>query len=82
MAKPALHMNGTSQADLFNQYLNAVLAIEAAIDAVGQAAPHGRDYYTQTPEDWQEAREEHEGTLIDLERMRARYTALARHCMP
>jgi hypothetical protein len=47
MRKPTVHLNGTSRDSLIEQLSNAAQAIEAAIAAVCNAAPHPRDYYIQ-----------------------------------
>jgi len=82
MATPTIHINGTPGADLFNQYTQAFMAVEAAIDAVTAASPHMRDYYPQAPEEWAEARTDHEDRLRDLNRIAIQLKALAIHCMP
>lgn len=70
MAKtaPTVHLNGTSGEDLFKQYAGAAAAVRQALDAVSQASPHGRDYYTQQKKDaYIEARYEHEVRLTKLQ---------------
>lgn len=47
MMVPTLHLNGTSRRELISQLLGAATAVSKAQDALGQAAPHGRDYYVQ-----------------------------------
>lgn len=47
MTKPTLHLNGTAGEDLLAQYNAAHTAVQAALEALCKAAPHGRDYYPQ-----------------------------------
>ena len=44
---PTIHLNGTSVRDLITDNLKASNAIQAAIDALREAGPNGRDYYPQ-----------------------------------
>lgn len=47
MIIPTIHLNGTSRDTLLEQVTDAYSAVKAAIAAVQQAAPNGRDYYPQ-----------------------------------
>lgn len=49
LAKPLVHLNGTSRAELVRQYETAMNALNTAIDLVRETAPHGRDYYPLPP---------------------------------
>jgi len=47
ITKPTVHLNGTSKEQLLADYGAAVTKLRTAIDAVANAWPHPRDYYTQ-----------------------------------
>jgi len=47
MMVPSIHLNGTSKNELLEQQIEALRALRAAIAALRQAAPNGRDYYPQ-----------------------------------
>lgn len=64
---PSIHMNGTSQHDLLDQYAKARAALRAAILALQDAAPNGRDYYPQGSNAIGKAIEEHRARLTSLE---------------
>lgn len=59
VAIPTIHMNGTSRKELLDQMVNAINAIETAMEALQKACPNGRDYYPQGPEAIQEALRQH-----------------------
>lgn len=64
---PTVHLNGTGQKGLLEQLETAISAVDAATDAVAQAAPHGRDYYVQGPDAYSKARAEHDARLAKLQ---------------
>jgi hypothetical protein len=69
MMIPTLHLNGTSRAELIKQLTDASHALRIAIDALGDASPHGRDYYPQGPDAFRQAHDEHIarfGRLFDV----------------
>jgi hypothetical protein len=41
---PQVNLNGTAWQDLVNQHIAVVEHLTAAIKAMGEAAPHGRDF--------------------------------------
>ena len=45
MQLPLIHLNGTSRETLLGEASDACTAIRAALDAVANATPNGRDYY-------------------------------------
>jgi hypothetical protein len=47
---PTVHLNGTSGESLIQQRLDIVQALVEVEEAIGQAWPHGRDYYPQGPD--------------------------------
>jgi hypothetical protein len=79
MIKPTIHLNGSSKDDLFDKYMTALAAVEAAIDALAQAGPHGRDYYPQGDDAFREARAEHEARLRQLNNVSRELMILADH---
>ena len=46
MIFPIVHFNGSGKKRLLENYEAAANAVQKAIDALQEAAPHGRDYYT------------------------------------
>jgi hypothetical protein len=79
MILPTIHRNGTSKADLFDRYMTAMLAVEAAIDAVIQTAPHGRDYYPQGDDALRQAQAAHQDRMRRLHAIAAELNTLAVH---
>jgi len=79
MVLPTIHSNGSSKDDLFDGYMAALAAMHAAIDAVIQTAPHGRDYYPQGDDALRQAMAEHRERLLRLQNIAADLTALAVH---
>lgn len=67
LAVPTIHLNGTSQQELENQLREAASAVAKAVEKLCQAAPHGRDYYVQEPDGFQQARAEHRARVERLE---------------
>tara|TARA_R110002110_G_scaffold18012_12_gene76190 strand:- start:312 stop:581 length:270 start_codon:yes stop_codon:yes gene_type:complete len=47
---PTIHLNGTSEESLVEQRLDIVQALVEVEKAIGQAWPHGRDFYPQGPD--------------------------------
>jgi len=47
---PTVHLNGTSRESLVQQRLTLIDALRDVEKAIGQAWPHGRDYYPQGPD--------------------------------
>lgn len=50
VAVPCVHSNGTSAEELRNELEAALIAMNVAINRVGDAAPNGRDYYLKNGE--------------------------------
>lgn len=75
---PTVHMNGSSAEMLHSDYVNAVYALNEAIAAVQQTAPHGRDYYVQDdPDAYVKARAQHLNRLACLNNMLRELETLA-----
>ena len=71
MMVPTIHNNGTSERELILQLVRAASAIDVAMAALGNAAPHGRDYYPQDKglvesSAYGKARAEHEARVRKL----------------
>ena len=66
MMIPTVHLNGTSREELVRQIERAYEHLDKAMDALAQAAPHGRDYYTQGMDAYQKAAAEHESRMARL----------------
>ncbi len=65
---PMVHMNGTSEKDLVEQFENAFDAVQTAYEALKKSAPNGRDYYCYPPETggFELARKQHTERLQKL----------------
>lgn len=60
---PTVHLNGTGREGLIKQYEDAWTALNKAVEALCNAAPHGRDYYVQNHslgDAYTRARDEHD----------------------
>ncbi len=53
---PMIHLNGSSAESLEKQYLEAMLALDAAIEKFNKIDFHGRDYYVISPDAYEKAR--------------------------
>lgn len=76
---PRVNLNGTSRDALAEQYRVAHRAIGAAIDAMCQATPHGRDYQTLPAGSYESARAEHDARLTKLVSVKNEIEAIALH---
>lgn len=74
MRIPTIHLNGTGGTELLRQFRDARRAVQRAMDTVANAAPHGRDYYPQSPEALPEARRDYESRQ---QRLQSVYDELA-----
>jgi len=81
LTKPTIHLNGTSRGELERQYEEAGHALQAALTALMEAAPNGRDYYPQGDTAIYAAQREHVARLkaVDtvLKEVRELYDAIA-----
>ena len=71
---PTVHLNGTSADSLVNQRLEVVESLRDTLNAIGQAWPHGRDYYVQGPNALEEAQDLWQGRVEVLKTMVADIT--------
>lgn len=77
MKTPTIHLNGTSRAALLESYCDAGAAVRQALDKLADAAPNGRDYYTQGGDAIGVAVAEHVDRLRRLESVLAELSELA-----
>lgn len=80
MIKPTVHLNGTSADDLVEGYCKAQRAICKALITMGDICPHGRDYYPQGDQAYDQARAEHSDRVTRLQSVVAELEQLAEHC--
>lgn len=66
MTIPTIHLNGTSGQELLDQVLNACHSLNTALSALDNAAPNGRDYYTQGPAALPMAQNEHQARVTKV----------------
>lgn len=79
MKYPTIHLNGTSASALYEQTVRAYDAVRAAMIAVGDACPNGRDYYPQGPHALSEALTEHDQRLLRLKSVMEELEDMAAH---
>lgn len=63
MTIPTVHLNGTAKDRLIETLCAASNALDAAYEALKEAAPNGRDYYPQGPGAMEAAQNEHMARL-------------------
>jgi hypothetical protein len=63
---PTVHLNGTPKARLVEQLENAANALNAALDALAETTPNGRDYYVQGDSALYDALHEHRKRMMAL----------------
>lgn len=73
---PTVHLNGTGAKGLLEQYRDAFSAVQTAIRALTDSAPHGRDYYIHGMDAYQKARQEHLDRLKRLQSVAEEILAL------
>lgn len=76
--KPTVHLNGTSGKQLLKQNLDAIRAVDAAQNALAEAAPHRRDYYTQDGDGLLQAQVEHRRRMRKLEEIKSELWEIAK----
>jgi len=65
---PIVHSNGTSREELVGQLREVSKHLRRAQWAMGEATPHGRDYYLiAEPGVYQKARDEHRERCLKLQ---------------
>jgi hypothetical protein len=77
MITPTIHLNGTSGAVLLEQQLKALAALRAALDAMIEAYPNGRDYYVAGQTAISTAMSEHEARVAVVASIADQYEAIA-----
>jgi hypothetical protein len=56
---PVININGTSADELMRVHIEACEALRAAIKALQETTPHGRDFQTVTPVEYNAARHQY-----------------------
>jgi len=79
MIKPTVHFNGTSRERLSAAYVAADEAIRSAMEALREAEPNGRDYYTQGAAAVHTAIREHNARMEKLRSVRVDLQELIEH---
>jgi len=79
MTKPTIHLNGTSGKELLKSYRKAGDAVQDAIKAHNESAPHSRDYYVQSSEAYIFANHEHVARGRKLQEVLAELQELQAH---
>lgn len=74
---PTIHLNGTSAEALTTSLRNAITALDSALNALAQTAPHGRDYYPQGDGAYPKALREHLDRAHRVHDVRAELTHIA-----
>lgn len=77
MMVPTIHRNGTTRQELLRQQVAAMNAIDTALEAMGKASPHGRDFYPQSPSAFLTAAAEHQARVEALQGVRDQLMQLA-----
>jgi hypothetical protein len=77
--KPHIHLNGTSRDALAGAYIEAGQHVYAAMKALAEAAPNGRDYYPLGAGAFSEAQREHEARMAKLRDVYAEISDLVEH---
>ncbi len=76
---PTVHMNGTSQQELLEQYLSACKALRDALGTMASIYPNARDYSPQGPDAIHVAMAEHSNRMAKLRSVLAEVEQLAEH---
>jgi len=79
MQLPTININGTDHSELLTLYMRARKALDAAVEALGDAGPHGRDYQTQEAGALLRAQREHADRITAVRKVRAEIEAIAEH---
>ena len=73
---PMIHMNGTSADSLIEDLDAAYTAVGAALDAMRNVGPNGRDYYPLGPEAMEAAQTQHRDRAMRLQTVRDELEAI------
>ena len=76
MHYPQINLNGTNGKDLRKEYLNAMLALEDAVNAMFQITVHGRDYHMKGQHVTSEAQHEHSARIRQIELVKQEITEI------
>jgi len=61
-----VNLNGSTKVDLVGAHLSTLARLGAAISAMAEIAPHGRDYQTQADNGYARARQAHLARVTKL----------------
>ena len=76
MIFPTVHLNGTSQKQLLDDYCDMGHALNAAMEKMIQNGPNGRDYY---PLGFVQARKEHMDRIAKIHAVKAEIDQIAEY---
>ncbi len=76
MTNPTVHLNGTSRADLIEDYANMTSALREAERVLVAGSPNARDYYPQGPAAFSSAVKEHEARVAKIRSVREELEAV------
>ena len=80
MTLPSIHLNGTSARTLTEGYLEARLAVQAAIDQLSKVEFNARDYYVNGPDAWKTASAERAALFTKLREVADELYKIEEHC--
>jgi hypothetical protein len=73
---PTVHSNGTGAKGLRDQLIAVSRGLRSAMDAMGQAMPHGRDYYPQGDNALSDARKAHQDLIKQVSDIEKKYRVM------
>ncbi len=76
MLTPVLHLNGSSAESLVTYYRQSIMALRAALEALGYAAPNARDFYILGSDAYYQAQNEHRAREQAVAKVLADMTAM------
>jgi hypothetical protein len=79
MIFPTIHLNGTSKGDLLEGWLKMSRTLGAALTAMYQEGPNGRDYYIAGPIGLSTAVREHDARIAKVKEAKAEIDAIAEY---
>ncbi len=79
MILPIVNINGTERDDLLKDYMAARKALQLAVEALGAASPHGRDYQTMPQGSFYAAQPEPADRIVKVRSVLAEIETIAEH---
>ncbi len=77
LARPTVHLNGTSRDELVEALAMAIHSIHESGRALARTCPNGRDYYVQGPSAIGRALDQHEARMGKLREVAAELEQIA-----